>query len=139
MQTLEGLLFVVAFLTPSAWYQEKREKEKKERIKCTAAFLTQPLTSNLGPLETKLESVMVSQLAAIYNVAAAIRRRQNGWHDEDKPLVLLFLGSSGVGKTMLAKVRNKRLHPFLTVLSSVSPNMLLKIMSTDSFESVSIH
>lgn len=36
-------------------------------------------------------------------VSAAIRRRENGWHDEEHPLVFLFLGSSGVGKTELAK------------------------------------
>ena len=36
-------------------------------------------------------------------VSAAIRRRENGWHDEDHPLVFLFLDSSGVGKTELAK------------------------------------
>lgn len=34
---------------------------------------------------------MVGQIAPIYAVAGAIRRRQNGWHDEDKPLVFLFL------------------------------------------------
>ena len=45
----------------------------------------------LAPLEQKLESVMVSQKSPIHSVAAAIRRRQNGWHDEDKPLVMLFL------------------------------------------------
>ncbi len=28
----------------------------------------------------------------------AIRRRENGWYDEDHPLVFLFLGSSGIGK-----------------------------------------
>jgi ATP-dependent Clp protease ATP-binding subunit ClpB len=39
----------------------------------------------------------------ILTVSAALRRRDNGWHDENKPLVFLFLGSSGVGKTMLAK------------------------------------
>jgi len=32
---------------------------------------------------------------AINAVAAAIRRRENGWHDGDHPLVFLFLGSSG--------------------------------------------
>jgi ATP-dependent Clp protease ATP-binding subunit ClpB len=36
---------------------------------------------------------MVSQLTPIFNVAATIRRRQNGWHDEDKPIVMLFLVS----------------------------------------------
>lgn len=34
---------------------------------------------------------------------AAIRRKENGWIDEDHPLVFLFLGSSGIGKTELAK------------------------------------
>jgi len=33
----------------------------------------------------------------------AIRRKENGWIDEDHPLVFLFLGSSGIGKTELAK------------------------------------
>ena len=28
---------------------------------------------------------------------------QNGWTDPNRPLVMLFLGSSGVGKTELAK------------------------------------
>lgn len=34
---------------------------------------------------------------------AAIRRKENGWCDEEHPLVFLFLGSSGIGKTELAK------------------------------------
>lgn len=29
---------------------------------------------------------------------AAIRRKENGWYDEEHPLVFLFLGSSGIGK-----------------------------------------
>ena len=28
---------------------------------------------------------------------AAIRRKENGWYDEEHPLVFLFLGSSGIG------------------------------------------
>jgi ATP-dependent Clp protease ATP-binding subunit ClpA len=30
-------------------------------------------------------------------------RKENGWIDEEHPLVFLFLGSSGIGKTELAK------------------------------------
>ncbi|XP_029654221.1 caseinolytic peptidase B protein homolog [Octopus sinensis] len=40
----------------------------------------------------------------------AIRRKQNGWVDRDHPLVFLFLGSSGIGKTELAKQMAKYLH-----------------------------
>ena len=31
----------------------------------------------------------------------AIRRRENGWYDEEHPLVFLFLGSSGIGNYLL--------------------------------------
>lgn len=55
------------------------------------------------PLEEKLRKMMVGQIMPILTVSAAMRRRDNGWVDEDKPMVFLFLGSSGVGKTMLAK------------------------------------
>ena len=47
------------------------------------------------PLEQMLKSKIVGQDGAINAVAAAIRRRENGWHDGDHPLVFLFLGSSG--------------------------------------------
>ena len=30
----------------------------------------------------------------------AIRRKENGWYDEEHPLVFLFLGSSGIGKLL---------------------------------------
>ena len=36
-------------------------------------------------------------------VVSAIRRSDLGWVDESKPLVFLFLGSSGIGKTETAK------------------------------------
>ena len=33
-----------------------------------------------------------------------------GWHDDDHPMVFLFLGSSGIGKTELAKRLAQFLH-----------------------------
>ena len=71
----------------------QRQREKEERIK--------------NPLELKLRASMVGQLMPIFSVSSALRRRENGWYDADKPLVFLFLGSSGVGKTMLAKTLAK--------------------------------
>jgi ATP-dependent Clp protease ATP-binding subunit ClpB len=49
------------------------------------------------PLEKKLKEALVGQLAPINSVSSAIRRKENGWADEDRPLVFLFLGSSGIG------------------------------------------
>ncbi|CAH8541362.1 unnamed protein product [Heterobilharzia americana] len=64
----------------------------------------------LQPLESRLHKVIVGQEAAIRTVSAAIRRKENGWYDEDHPLVFLFLGSSGIGKTELAKQVASYLH-----------------------------
>ena len=40
----------------------------------------------------------MGQKGAISTVAAAIRRKELGWTDEQHPLVFLFLGSSGIGE-----------------------------------------
>eukprot|EP00906_Rhabdomonas_costata_P032642 RCo045980 len=62
------------------------------------------------PLEKRLRERLVGQQAPINAVASAIRRKENGWHDSDHPLVFLFLGSSGIGKTELAKQVAEYLH-----------------------------
>ncbi|ENN77983.1 hypothetical protein YQE_05659, partial [Dendroctonus ponderosae] len=67
----------------------EREKELEQRRKF--------------PLEDRLKKHIVGQEAAIATVAATVRRKENGWTDGDHPVVFLFLGSSGIGKTELAK------------------------------------
>ncbi|XP_037870838.1 mitochondrial disaggregase [Bombyx mori] len=62
------------------------------------------------PLERRLKQYIVGQRAAIHTVAAAVRRKENGWADDDHPLVFLFLGSSGIGKTELAKQLARYMH-----------------------------
>ena len=39
----------------------------------------------------------------IIHIFLTDRRKENGWIDDEHPLVFLFLGSSGIGKTELAK------------------------------------
>ncbi|CAF0926748.1 unnamed protein product [Didymodactylos carnosus] len=55
------------------------------------------------PLEVRIKENIVGQNYAISSVCAAIRRKESGWTSDESPLVFLFLGSSGVGKTELAK------------------------------------
>lgn len=74
--------------------QRKREAEERRRF----------------PLEQRLKEHIIGQESAIASVGAAIRRKENGWYDEEHPLVFLFLGSSGIGKTELAKQTAKYMH-----------------------------
>ncbi|KAK4887057.1 hypothetical protein RN001_003328 [Aquatica leii] len=62
------------------------------------------------PLEERLKQYIVGQESAIRTAAGCIRRKENGWVDEDHPLVFLFLGSSGIGKTELAKQIASYIH-----------------------------
>ncbi|KAF7280465.1 hypothetical protein GWI33_005860 [Rhynchophorus ferrugineus] len=62
------------------------------------------------PLEDRLKQHIVGQEAAIATVAGTVRRKENGWTDDDHPLVFLFLGSSGIGKTELAKQLANYIH-----------------------------
>ncbi|GLV35763.1 torsin [Carabus blaptoides fortunei] len=74
----------------------QKEKEIEERRKF--------------PLEQRLKQHIVGQEGAIAVVASTIRRKENGWADDEHPLVFLFLGSSGIGKTELAKQLAAYIH-----------------------------
>ena len=80
--------------------EKYEERKKKHELEERRKF----------PLEKRLKEFIVGQEGPITTVASAIRRKENGWIDEEHPLVFLFLGSSGIGKTELAKQVSKYLH-----------------------------
>ena len=58
----------------------------------------------LAKLESRLSQRVVGQLHAIKSLASAIRRSRAGLKDPKRPIgTFLFLGSTGVGKTEVAK------------------------------------
>ena len=66
--------------------------------------LSESQANNLLALEQTLSKRVIGQRQAIAAVSEAIRRARAGLHDPRKPLgSFLFMGSSGVGKTELAK------------------------------------
>jgi ATP-dependent Clp protease ATP-binding subunit ClpC len=66
--------------------------------------LSESQANNLLSLEETLGRRVIGQPQAIAAVSEAIRRARAGLHDPRKPLgSFLFMGSSGVGKTELAK------------------------------------
>ena len=61
-------------------------------------------TQRLLELETELHKIVVSQHDAITAVAKAVRRSRSGMKDPNRPMgCFIFLGPSGVGKTLLAQ------------------------------------
>jgi ATP-dependent Clp protease ATP-binding subunit ClpC len=64
--------------------------------------------SNLLNLETKLSEKVIGQEEAISAISKSIRRNRVGIKDNKKPIgSFIFLGSTGVGKTYLAKTLSK--------------------------------
>ncbi|XP_041576364.2 mitochondrial disaggregase isoform X1 [Taeniopygia guttata] len=92
----EGEVMNLLRASEAKFQEELRRREVEERRRF--------------PLEQRLKEHIIGQENAIATVGAAIRRKENGWYDEEHPLVFLFLGSSGIGKTELAKQTAKYIH-----------------------------
>ncbi|XP_074008772.1 LOW QUALITY PROTEIN: mitochondrial disaggregase [Numenius arquata] len=92
----EGEVLGLLRAAETKFQEEQRRREVEERRRF--------------PLEQRLKEHIIGQESAIATVGAAIRRKENGWYDEEHPLVFLFLGSSGIGKTELAKQTAKYIH-----------------------------
>ena len=60
--------------------------------------------SKLLELEKEISKRMIGQIEAVQSVSDSIRRSRSGLQDENRPIgSFLFLGTTGVGKTELAK------------------------------------
>jgi ATP-dependent Clp protease ATP-binding subunit ClpC len=97
-----------------AWKQEKNLDEVVEVsdvAEVVASWTGRPLrdmlqteAAKLLQMEEKLHERIIGQEEAIHAVADAIRRARSGLKDPQRPTgSFLFLGSSGVGKTEMAK------------------------------------
>jgi ATP-dependent Clp protease ATP-binding subunit ClpC len=59
---------------------------------------------HLQQLESLLSKRIIGQAEAVATIASAIRRARTGLKDENRPCgVFMFVGATGVGKTLLAK------------------------------------
>jgi ATP-dependent Clp protease ATP-binding subunit ClpC len=97
------------------WYDENKEKTGEVDTEIIAEVVSNmtgvPLTrlekketQRLLELEAELHNTVVSQEEAITTVAKAVRRSRSGLKDPNRPMgCFIFLGPSGVGKTLLAQ------------------------------------
>jgi ATP-dependent Clp protease ATP-binding subunit ClpC len=97
------------------WYDENRESTGVVDAEVIAEVVSNmtgvPLTrlekketQRLLELEAELHKTVVSQDEAIRAVAKAVRRSRSGMKDPNRPMgCFIFLGPSGVGKTLLAQ------------------------------------
>ncbi len=97
------------------WYEENKETTGVVDTEIIAEVVSKmtgvPLTrlekketQRLLELETELHKRVVSQDEAINAIAKAVRRARSGIKDPNRPMgSFIFLGPSGVGKTLLAK------------------------------------
>ena len=97
------------------WYEQNKESTGVVDTEIIAEVVSNmtgvPLTrlekketQRLLELEAELHKTVVSQDEAITAVAKAVRRSRSGMKDPNRPMgCFIFLGPSGVGKTLLAQ------------------------------------
>ncbi len=86
---------------------------------------------HLRTLEDKLKEKVIGQESAIHTIASAIRRNRAGLSSTERPIgSLLFLGPTGVGKTLLAKTIAEHLFG--------SASALIRIDMSDFMEKHSV-
>jgi len=83
---------------------------KKEEEGGSETAETQKTSPKSRPIEVVIGEKIIGQRGPIRSVANAVRLRNHDWVDPDRPLVMLFLGSSGVGKTEVAKQLALHMH-----------------------------
>ncbi|KAJ3503938.1 hypothetical protein NLJ89_g8205 [Agrocybe chaxingu] len=86
-------------------HEVQKEEERKKKV-----GEEEELRKRHLEIEKIIGDKIIGQRGPIRSIASAIRLRENGWVDPDRPLVMLFLGSSGIGKTELAKQVAYYLH-----------------------------
>ena len=97
------------------WYEKSKEATGAVDVEIIAEVVSNmtgvPLTrlekkeaQRLLELEAELHKRVVSQDEAITTVSKAVRRSRSGMKDPNRPMgCFIFLGPSGVGKTLLAR------------------------------------
>lgn len=109
---MKGKLTRDEYLTAITECRPKRIPLEKRHIDSVISSLTgincadigQDEATRLTGLEDKLSESIVGQQTAIKSLCSAVRRCRAGLKDSDRPMgSFIFLGSTGVGKSQLAK------------------------------------
>ena len=104
------------------WREEHAEKTidvTPDDISATVASIsgipvermTESTAGKLLNIEKELNAAVIGQSAAIESIARALRRSRANLGDPKRPIgSFLFLGPTGVGKTLLAKMRAEKVY-----------------------------
>ena len=78
-------------------------KAVSEMLNLPLSEMDEDEKGKLKNLSENLRSVVIGQDEAIENITRAVKRQRIGLQNPDKPIVMLFVGTTGTGKSFLAK------------------------------------